>query len=1790
LDEFEDDEGEDNFDPSDTEDDIEDDFDPNDTEEDIEDDFDPNDTEEDIDDDFDPNDTEEDVDDEFDPNDTEEEIDDDFDPNDTEKEIEDDFDPNDTEEDKFNDKFNPSEETQYHNENIGSQSTSTVLTNKIEEIEGNVGQQEQEEEIEIRSEEYQNDTEPIVNSDEIEFIKDIEELAEQARKINAEDENIEPQTEKENAAYYAEQYYEALKEKEVVSVSKEGQETEELRQEVTEELNSDQESGHNSDNLEEEEDIIEASKITSTEEFEYLWEIRDKLEQEGKISEEIEEVMHEAEKMYETLKDAEKLYEEQQQEKLKLVDHEDEASEEDLKEDLDREDLLEQTVELEEKLVQQGVSQKEIDIKVEESIETTKFEEKLENIIEEQEREKLKLVDHEDEASEEDLKEELDRIDLVEQAVELEEKLVQQGESQEEIDARVEESIEESIETTKFEEKLEKIIEEQEREKLKLVDHEDEASEEDLKENLDRIDLIEQAVELEEKLVQQGELQEEIDVRVEESIETTKFEEKLEKIIEEQEREKLMLVDHEDEASEEDLKEDLDRIDLVEQAVELEENLVQQGESQEDIDIRVEESIEEALEEKEVETYGSVENKENLEVLKPELDAESESEYKKDLIEESTKLVSEESDEEENERLQELYRQETGRRPIYSRKITKGYSQWLEQQRELGSEKIKYSKSESEKKKEIEEEGWKTTLIQWIKEASEEECNAELKSELKKALESYNEFEDLTRKFLELYKKSQKEKLTEIEKNRLKFLTERLQELGPIQLELVANIRAFKDYFYNHFWELMNRFFVNRVRSKFFKHISQTILKLKELRKEQKNEKIKYLVNKNSIKKSQRGIDYNNEDFRKELKKKFKIVVRNILNRYDLKPLDEKTLINCAFNLFDYAVTNKNLKSNDLGRNKGIRYLSIILIYYALIGLDCYTLGNRILTGKLVAQSVEDYSELGFKTRETMEGHITAGKLYKFLPREIQAKTDNLPYFKKLIFDDNYRNMLIQYLEIAIPELLNSYSILELKSENIKKTALKIFDYAINNGMTQDKLFPSYNSNKMALILIFYGLLDLGIKSLGFTSISQSNIGKALKNIYNKLNFPDADSIIYLSPKVIYNFLPEKLKTSLNSLPSPKLIIFTDSYKEALKNFLIIISKDVIIKYSFSGITKNELVNRSLKIFGQALDNGLLPDNLNKNRSPNKLAIILLYFALIYYKIYNLRKRTICINAVIDSLNDISKLGFNSKKSMNTIYFGDLLPFLPKFYETRVNGLGDAHKISIKYDNSFKKDLEKYIRFISSKIMKQILINSISSEIITKKALQIYEYALKNGLNPDKLGDRRFARYISVCLVYFSLVSLDIKSLGNRAISVRDISNIIGDDYEKLGFGSIEAMKFGYGFLKKFIHKDISDIVENLPSTIGIIFNREYFINLEKNINIIGTKVIEYYNLEFDLKKITSKAIHIFQDSIHNGLEPSDMGDNKNTSFMSIILIYYALISFNITRLQSGSITVSKIIDSLVDHYDRIGFSSLWFSDRVISGRLYNFLPQNTKEIVDLLPERDRPAGKYESICKQAFNEVFSDIFNMKIRFTPHLSLYKLVENHRIKYINEYIQRGHSDGAVKIFLQKKSIINAFRHKLRTDIDIPRDIDELLYVINDFNSFQIQKIVDRIKDNLVESDSKVIKFQFPIGYIKILIENNKIFLLEREVNIPFNYHSENFIWITFEYNGIQHYIFPNYFNKNINELDSFLKGVINDLLKIYLLYHNGIIIFEFPYWICPKMNRPNRIKDFIKNEVNSFFNF
>ncbi|TKJ27070.1 MAG: hypothetical protein CEE42_03135 [Promethearchaeota archaeon Loki_b31] len=218
------------------------------------------------------------------------------------------------------------------------------------------------------------------------------------------------------------------------------------------------------------------------------------------------------------------------------------------------------------------------------------------------------------------------------------------------------------------------------------------------------------------------------------------------------------------------------------------------------------------------------------------------------------------------ERVKRLYKQQTGKRPIYANKETKGFKQWLEQKKK-SEEKEKTKQKKELKEEQKKEEDWKTTFKEWIEEASEEECNAELKSELKKALESYNEFEGLTRKFMELYEKSQNEKLSEKEKNILKSLTKRLQELDPIQLELLLSVFFIKNYITEQYWyDFWNTPLVNRVLSKFYKHISQKYKSLKQAQKKRENceEILKNWIEQTS-----------EEEISLELKEKLKEIVEN---------------------------------------------------------------------------------------------------------------------------------------------------------------------------------------------------------------------------------------------------------------------------------------------------------------------------------------------------------------------------------------------------------------------------------------------------------------------------------------------------------------------------------------------------------------------------------------------------------------------------------------------------------------------------------------------------------------------------------------------------------------------------------------------------------------------------------------------------------------------------------------------------------------------------------------------------
>ncbi len=195
---------------------------------------------------------------------------------------------------------------------------------------------------------------------------------------------------------------------------------------------------------------------------------------------------------------------------------------------------------------------------------------------------------------------------------------------------------------------------------------------------------------------------------------------------------------------------------------------------------------------------------------------------------ESEEEDSDQTAEKEYEKVKRLYKQQTGRRPIYANQETKGFKQWLEQREE--SEEKEKTKHKEELKEEQKEEEWKVTLKNWIELVNEIE--PEVKSELKKLIEEYNELEKLIKRYSQLYNNALCKELSQTEKIELNSLIIALQKLGSIKIELFLGIRESKryidDHYYFNFWNKQHHY---QVFSHIFTHLSQKYSSLKQLQK-----------------------------------------------------------------------------------------------------------------------------------------------------------------------------------------------------------------------------------------------------------------------------------------------------------------------------------------------------------------------------------------------------------------------------------------------------------------------------------------------------------------------------------------------------------------------------------------------------------------------------------------------------------------------------------------------------------------------------------------------------------------------------------------------------------------------------------------------------------------------------------------------------------------------------------------------------------------------------------------------
>ncbi|MFX1599708.1 MAG: hypothetical protein ACFFB6_03855, partial [Promethearchaeota archaeon] len=188
----------------------------------------------------------------------------------------------------------------------------------------------------------------------------------------------------------------------------------------------------------------------------------------------------------------------------------------------------------------------------------------------------------------------------------------------------------------------------------------------------------------------------------------------------------------------------------------------------------------------------------------------------KERIQKDTPKKEKEVEEEIPKELKDKYRQETGKRPIYNRKITKGFDEWLKNKAKL--EQKKQNEQDTQGKTEPKED-WEKLLEKWINEADEKEIPKEIKKELIEKIRKYQEFRKVARALRKLL---EKENLSE---NEIHKMEELIKDLNELQDDIFTNLRAFRDlYIKNIDWF---EYRIKAERDKFILHLNQKMKNLK---------------------------------------------------------------------------------------------------------------------------------------------------------------------------------------------------------------------------------------------------------------------------------------------------------------------------------------------------------------------------------------------------------------------------------------------------------------------------------------------------------------------------------------------------------------------------------------------------------------------------------------------------------------------------------------------------------------------------------------------------------------------------------------------------------------------------------------------------------------------------------------------------------------------------------------------------------------------------------------------------
>ncbi len=288
------------------------------------------------------------------------------------------------------------------------------------------------------------------------------------------------------------------------------------------------------------------------------------------------------------------------------------------------------------------------------------------------------------------------------------------------------------------------------------------------------------------------------------------------------------------------------------------------------------------------------------------------------------------------------------------------------------------------------------------------------------------------------------------------------------------------------------------------------------------------------------------------------------------------------------------------------------------------------------------------------------------------------------IYDENFKAKIYNNFEI----ILSNLPISEDERHNTLKKSENLFKLALDNGLTPEDMGKSKNVLDLSIILIYYGLISLGITIINNRKVSAKAIGKFLEDKNIEIGFTKS-VLKNLSPGKLYPFISDGLEVSLKQIKYPRMVIsFNHNFKRELINYV----NTVVYYLPFSDENRNKIEKEAIRLFEYALENGLKPSDLGINKSANFLSIILTYFSLISLGIKSIKNEKVSKNAIwrFLGIEGYKKIGLSkgSRTNIRTSYFK---PFLPSHIKTLISNKSHPHQLSYQEIKSYTESLGYFL-------------------------------------------------------------------------------------------------------------------------------------------------------------------------------------------------------------------------------------------------------------------------------------------------------------------------------------------------------------------------------------------------------------------------------------------------------------------------------------------------------------------